>query len=218
MSLTQHEKVTPFRVDADRPARPRRRRVTRWLRILVPAVGFTLLAVVVIWPLLNPSEPGFTLSFSDATHVDNRLRMETLRFEGTDEKGRPFTVTAASASQQGVEAPLVELHDVSASMTLDDGTWINADAPSGLLREADDKLTLNGTVNLYSSLGYEVHGSDVKLDFNTHVVSSDQPVKGQGPLGTFEATGFEGDLASQRITLEKKVHVIIYPKGQKGDG
>lgn len=195
--------------------RIRRRRVTRWLRILVPSVGLVLLVIVTVWPLMREKEPGFTLSFTDIKNYDDRLRMEELQFEGTDSKNRPFILSAVSASQKTGEQDAVELNDVAANVTLEDGTWLNLEAGSGVFRDRQEELSLTGAVNMYSSRGYEVHGQDVTIDLAASRASSDQRINGQGPLGVFEASSFETDLKTENLILRNNVKMTIYPEGGK---
>lgn len=198
--------------------RPRRRPVARWLRILVPAAAVLLLAVIIIWPMLRNTEPGFTLSFTDVSNYDDRLRMQQLRFEGTDEHGRPFVVTAGSATQDASGQTAVQLADVTANVTMDENVWLNLDARSGLFDDKKEMLTLNGDVNLYSSLGYEVHGSDVVLNLANSTASSGKAVRGQGPLGRFEGGSFTTDLKTERFTVRDGVTMTIYPIGGPTSG
>lgn len=193
--------------------RPRRRPMARWLRILVPAAGVVLLGVIIVWPMLRDTEPGFTLSFTDVGNYDDRLRMEDLKFEGTDIHGRPFTVTAGHATQDASGQAAVEMSDVTANVTMDNNVWLNLDALSGTFDNDREKLVLHGKVSLFSSLGYEVHGSDVTLDLAESTAASDQAVRGQGPLGEFQGGGFTTDLKTERFTVTGGVNMTIYPAG-----
>jgi lipopolysaccharide export system protein LptC len=187
--------------------------MARWLRILVPVCGVVLLGVIIVWPMLRDTEPGFTLSFTDVGNYDDRLRMEDLKFEGTDVHGRPFTVTAGHATQKASGRAAVEMSDVTANVTMENDVWLNLDSSSGSFDNDREKLVLHGKVSLYSSLGYEVHGSDVTLDLAESTAGSGQPVEGQGPLGEFRGGGFTTDLKTERFTLTGGVDMTIYPAG-----
>jgi lipopolysaccharide export system protein LptC len=187
--------------------------MARWLRILVPAAGVVLLGVIIVWPMLRDTEPGFTLSFTDVGNYDDRLRMEDLKFEGTDVHGRPFTVTAGHATQEASGQAAVEMSDVTANVTMQNDIWLNLDASTGTFDNDREKLVLHGTVSLYSSLGYEVHSSDVTLDLAESTAGSAKPVQGQGPLGEFRGGGFTTDLKTERFTVTGGVDMTIYPTG-----
>ena len=194
----------------------RRRAVARWLRILVPTIGVLLLAVIIIWPQFRHTEPGFTLSFTDVSHFDDQLRMQSLRFEGTDTNGRPFVVTADSASQATEGTSGIKLNVVAASVTLGKDVWLNLEANRGVFDDHKQLLTLTGEVSLYSSLGYEVHGSDVLLDLDNSRASSSKPLTGQGPLGSFKGGSFTTDLKTERFRVGDGVAMTIYPAGEPG--
>jgi hypothetical protein len=94
--------------------------------------------------------------------------------------------------------------------------WLNVDAPTGTFDNDREKLTLDGDVSLYSSLGYEVHGTDVTLNLADSMASSENPVRGQGPLGQFEGGSFTTDLETKRFIVQGGVIMTIYPTGGPG--
>lgn len=218
MSTHTDTSVTRLRSESPPAAagRPRRRAVARWLRILVPTAGGLLLLVIIVWPQFRHTEPGFTLSFTDVSNFDDQLRMQALRFEGTDTHGRPFVVTADSATQSTESGSGIKLNDVAANVTMKGDVWLNLESKRGVFEDHKQILTLTGAVSLYSSLGYEVHGSDVVLDLNKSTASSNQALTGQGPLGSFRGGSFSTDLKTERFHVGDGVHMTIYPTAGKG--
>ncbi len=187
-------------------------RFVHLMRIALPSAAILLVALVLIWPLVYEGQPGFTLIFSELDNFDDTLRMKNPRFVGSDGQDRLFSIEAQSAYQAAVDDENVYLEGIVADVRMDEKFWIALDAPTGILRREADILELAGQVNVFSSLGYEIHGRQFRLDLKEGVVVSDTQVFGQGPLGTFEAAGMRADVEGGSFELSGGVRMTIYPR------
>lgn len=190
----------------------RHHRFVRLMRIALPAVAIFLVAIVLIWPVVYDGQPGFTLAFSQLDDFDDTLRMERPQFVGSDGQDRRFSVEAQSAYQAAVDDENVYLEGISADVSSDAEFWIALDAPSGIFRRETDVLELAGQVNVFSSLGYEVHGRAFRVNLKEGTVVADTRVFGQGPLGAFEAAEMHVDVEGGSFELSGGVRMMIYPR------
>lgn len=182
------------------------------LRVVLPVATLALVAMLLAWPTFRVGESGFMLSFSDLTGYDDTVRMVSPRYVGTDSRNRPYVITADAAIQTEAGADEVTLEGLSADMTLVDGSWLSVTAVTGVFRPDDETLSVSGGVSIYSDLGYEFHVESAAIDFAQGLASGDEPVRGQGPLGLFQAESFEADLETGLVRLKGGVKATIYPK------
>ena len=76
------------------------------------------------------------------------------RYHGVDEKGRPYTVTAATAQQDGPDR--INLTMPKADITLGDGTWLMVQSKRGVYLQQTNQLDLSRDVTLYRDDGTTV--------------------------------------------------------------
>jgi lipopolysaccharide export system protein LptC len=185
-----------------------------WMKRALPIAAMVLLAVVAIYAFQPRQQDRVAMTFERVNEVANDLAMIKPRLSGSDAKGNPFVITADRAIQQGRNSRKARLVNVDADMTLDNQRWLNAAAGSGLF-DADAKtLVLDGGISVFSDNGYELHTKRAQFDLKKGFVHGEQPVTGQGPLGTMRADRFEVDKASQQIRLYGNVHTTIQQAGR----
>lgn len=179
-------------------------------RTLVILIVLTVGALVMI-PILNKDQGGVRIAFSGiSTQSDEPLNPKMLnpQFRGFDGNDQPFTVTADYAVQR--EGGAVQLVNLAADMTLQGGKWVSLKAKDGLLQMKEKKMTASGEVNVFYDDGYELNTQQLNVDMNTKTISSSQPVHGQGPIGTIEASGFEAFHESKAIRFTGPVKLTIF--------
>ena len=167
------------------------------MKVLLPVGAAILVALVIAWPYLQPTDGRFRIGFSSlvATQAE-RPNIVNPRLIGTDEKDQPFSVTADLAKDfylrqdfWGETSTPVELEMPKADITLKDGSWLVLTANTGLLMPKTKMLELSGAVNLFHDSGYELRTSHAMIDLQKGAAVSDRPVDGQGPFGNINAEG-----------------------------
>lgn len=200
------------------PRRRRTRAVGRYslfvgiMKFLLPTLAAGLIVLVALWSQFNLGETRFRIGVVEVEPgTYDSLSMTNPRYEGIDRQGRPFSITADAATQADREAEAVRLAHPKADVTLDDGTWVAVTAEEGLYRRAQERLELGGQVNLFHDRGFELHGSDVRVDLERRTVESGAPVQGHGPYGELDAEGFRVMDSGDRILLLGRSSVTIHP-------
>jgi lipopolysaccharide export system protein LptC len=167
-----------------------RRLVVRALKRLLPAAAILLLVLVALWPQLDGTDEARRLTFRrGAEPPAETLRLREARFQGVDEQGRPYTVTAVEATQ-ATGANIVRLTEPQADMTLTDGAWVLLRARAGSYARDARTLDLMGQVTLHHDSGYEVTSETAQVVLNEKSAHGESPVAAQGPFGTLEGSGF----------------------------
>lgn len=187
-------------------------RYVQLMKLVLPAMAASIIAVLALYPVVVQTETGFTLDFAEITDRDDTIRMVSPHYAGADKQGRRFDIKAESAYQHAVEDDAVNLEMIAADVSMKTGAWVALDSLGGIYRPKADLLELTGQVNIFSDFGYEAHSRTMKLDLELGIASSQQPVYGQGPFGVFESGGMEVDIEGDYVHLTEGVSVTVYPR------
>lgn len=190
----------------------KRSRFVRLMRVFLPLSAVALVATVVAWPGPDSGGQRFQLSFSSEDGGAPPLPgMTRARYVGSDENDQPFVITADRALQSPDNPETVALENLQADITLESGTWLALTAASGLYHRDLSLLWLDGPVTLFSDNGFEFHAASAEIDLARGTVRSDQPVRGQGPLGLIDAQSFRIVKGDNRLFFTGDVKLVVYP-------
>lgn len=190
----------------------RHTRFVALMKVALPISAVVIVVLVVAWPYLTRQEEGFHLSISDiGVNPAKGMYMTNVRFFDSDDKGQPLSVTAKSVSQDNDDPDILRLTLPAADIELDGGAWLALTAARGALHKADQTLLLEGAVNLFTDLGYELRTEQIEINLRTKTAQGDVPVEGQGPLGVLTADRFSLDQGRGLILFEGRVRMVLYP-------
>ncbi|MDX2112195.1 MAG: LPS export ABC transporter periplasmic protein LptC [Alphaproteobacteria bacterium] len=189
--------------------------VARYTRLVVLSrkllwAMIALMIGVVIWTATGKEESaGSRLVFSNVK-INENLENEMINphYQGLDAKNKPYTVIADKAVQK--DKDLVVLHNIRADMQQDKGAWLALNAGSGELNITTQKLWLMDGVNMFYEGGYEMQTSKAFIDISAGTAYGEDPVTGQGPLGTLKAKGFDVSGRGEVIRFKGSVKLKIY--------
>lgn len=134
--------------------------------------------------------------------------MKNPQYQGVDLRNRPYSVAATQARQLDKET--VELENIRADIALENNTWVALNAGSGTLNLTTKQMRLTGGVDVFYAGGYEFRTSEVHIDIQQGSAYGEQPVEGQGPLGTLKAKGFALLDHGKTIFFNDSVTMKIY--------
>lgn len=181
------------------------------MKVTLPVVAVCLVGLIVFWRDLVPNPkliaPGISNLSAD---LAQNLAMVNPRYNGVDEYGRPYTVTAESALQKGATDNVIELIRPTGDMTLEDGAWISLSAERGRYNRKRERLLLNDNVNFFHDQGFELRSPTAEIDLRTAEARGDRGVEGQGPQGALEAEGFEFLERGDVILFTGRSHLTVY--------
>lgn len=203
------------------------RRVGRGYSRFVAVLKFTLPigALVIIGVLIMRlsgttaviPQPELTSLPETEKTTPGQIELIQPKYEGTDDQGRPYTVTADKATR-AVETPdKVLFENPAADITLADKSWIAVKGKTGSLDHKTDILRLNDDVTIFHDGGYEMHLRDIELNLKDKSAQTAQPVKAQGPVGTIAAQGMTVKDTGNKVIFAGPA-VVTFFKGTKGGG
>jgi lipopolysaccharide export system protein LptC len=190
------------------------------LKVLLPAVALGLVLLIVIWPQLDDGA-GFRLDLVErliSAPVPEEATMINPRYEGVDEKRRPFMITADLARQLDPgRDETIEMEQPAADLFDDAGDWVAITADHGIYRQAADILLLDGNVNIFHDGGYELMTEQAVVDLAADLATSSTPTRGQGSFGTIVSEGLRVEERGARVYFTGKAHMVLYPEQDTGE-
>ncbi|MBV9539193.1 MAG: LPS export ABC transporter periplasmic protein LptC [Acidisphaera sp.] len=166
----------------------RRRLLVRAAKIVLPVLALAILTVMVLWQDLigDPTRARFSYRRGLLEAVSGQIADP--RYRGIDERNRPYSVTASSATQHGPE--LFDLVEPKADVTLENGAWMMVTARNGVFVQHRNVVDLSGNVTIYRDDGTTLQTDAATVDLKAGAASSASMTHVEGPFGTLDAQGF----------------------------
>src|SRR5579872_1453214 len=159
------------------------------LKVALPAIGGSLLLLVVAWPRVAPLFDRFRFAAIDLREA-RELRMINPRYVGTDRDGHPFVVTAAVGRQAPQRDAVMSLDQPVANLESHSGAKIVVTADTGVYQTQTQYLDAFGKVTVNHENGSTFVTSSARLDAANDAAEGHDPVEGHGPQGDIAAQGF----------------------------
>lgn len=166
----------------------RRRWAVTLAKRLLPVLAVALLACLALWPEFTSNGERARFSFRRAAVTPEGGQLSEARYQGVDEQGHPYTLTASRARQ--VDPDRVDLVDPKGDIAPDAGSWAMVEAKQGVFRNRDSQLDLSGEVTMYRDDGTTLHTEAMAVDMKAGAAASAEKVHVEGPFGTLDAQGF----------------------------
>jgi lipopolysaccharide export system protein LptC len=183
-------------------------KLVRWSKVVLPAGVGVLIAVLAVAPLDRNGDVSFILDKKKVENAPERMRVESARYTGTDDKGQRFEIVANSAIQRSSEEPVVDIKGMFAQLGLGQGP-VRMGANEGRYNLDTQQIDINGPIRVLGPDGYRLATRDVNVDLRRRQVVSDGPVSGQMRLGTFQAQQLRADLGTRTVVLDGRARLKI---------
>ena len=179
-------------------------RMIRILRIALPLGVGVLIAILLIAPMANRGELSFVLDKKSVERAPERLQAANALYRGADDKGRPFALQAGSAVQHNETPGQVQLNDLSARMTLDDGPAAIR-AGEGIYDIEAQTASVPGQIRFEAEPGYRLDTSNATIAFGPQTLTSQGGVTGVTDMGSFTGDRMSADLAARKLVISGNV-------------
>ncbi len=166
----------------------RRRGLVRMAKRLLPLVAVMLLALLMAWPSLRHDAAIKQISTNPKIGEPASGQMSNGRYNGVNDAGEPFTVTAVSANQ--ADENKVNLLSPVGDISQHGGSWLQVKGQRGVYDQQTGQLDLAGDVVLYRDDGTRMESNTVTVDTKQSAATSADQVHAEGPFGTLDAQGF----------------------------
>jgi lipopolysaccharide export system protein LptC len=182
--------------------------LTKWV---LPLGAMALLALIALWPEIDAATSKARLALKHVSGEIQGGKLIDARYNGVDEKGRPYTVTAATAWQ--IDAERVGLTSPVGDITLQNGTWLSLTAKQGTFIQHQNQLDLVKDVTLYRDDGTTMRTESASIDTKAGAAAGSEPVHVEGPFGVLDAQGFTVMDKGAAIDFPGPAHVILNGAG-----
>jgi len=183
-------------------------RLVGWSKVALPSAVGVLIAVLALAPLDKKSDVSFILDKNKVENAPERMRVESARYTGTDNKGQQFIMVANRAIQRSSDAPVVDIDGMFARLDLAQGPLLIG-ANHGRYNLDTQKVAIDGPVKVVGPDGYRLATRDVTVDLKQRTVASAGPVSGQMRLGRFQAGQLHANLGERTVLLDNGVRLKI---------
>jgi lipopolysaccharide export system protein LptC len=185
----------------------RRRFMITLTKGILPLVALGLLSMIALWPEIDAATTKARLALNHVSGEVEGGKLLDARYNGVDEKGRPYTVTAATAWQ--IDAQKVGLTLPKGDITMENGTWLMLTAKAGTFIQGANQLDLVKNVTLYRDDGTTMHTESASIDVKAGAAGGSEPVHVEGPFGVLDAQGFTVMDKGSAIDFAGPAHVIM---------
>jgi len=165
----------------------RRRLLITTTKFILPVFALALLATIALWPEFDRETNAARVALRRLTGIDGAEVIDA-RYRGVDDQGRPYTLTATTARQDGPEK--ITLTMPVGDMTLQNGTWVTMKSQLGEFIQHTNLLDMWKDVVLYRDDGTTMYTQSMSMDLKNGAGAGSQPVHAEGPFGTLDAQGF----------------------------
>jgi lipopolysaccharide export system protein LptC len=176
-------------------------KLVRGAKIALPSAAGVLIAFLALAPLDKNGDVSFILDKNKAERAAERMRVETARYTGQDDKGQNFEIVAQSAVQQKSDVPIVDIVGIAARLGLAQGP-VTFEAPNARYDLGRQQVAVDGPVRVDGPDEYRVETRDVRVDLKSRIMRSNGAVEGSMKLGQFQAERMAIDLGERRMVLD----------------
>lgn len=167
----------------------RRRMFVLWSKRLLPLLALVLLSSIALWPEFERQTDETRIAVRRMSEeVEGNGRVVNARYQSADEKGRPYTVTATVAVQDGTRR--VNLTLPKGDATLQNGSWMMVRSKQGVYLQHTGQLDLSGDVVVYRDDGTTLRSASASVNLKSGAAAGSDVVSAEGPFGTLDASGF----------------------------
>jgi lipopolysaccharide export system protein LptC len=205
------------------PARLKMRpgRSVRMLKVALPLIVCVTLGYVGYWWLQARGtivDPALMQGVPKEDAEKAEVTVNDVQYDGVDDKGRPFSITAESASHVDGDDRHISLKKPMADIVMSSGSYVALRANDGLLDRDADIITLTGDVTLFHDNGLSFQTESATIDLDAKTAEGNATVEGQNGDGELVSEGFRVRDDGDTIVFTGKAYMKIYPKQKEQGG
>lgn len=194
-----------------RPGGDARRRLFKFLRILLPSFVAILVGLAILFPEIFPSRGRAPIDIAgvDEDAGTDGKGMVNVTYSGVDKEGRPFSLSAKGVRSDVDNAHVLLLVEPNAKVSLKDGSELEIEAEAGTYDRAEDAVDLEGQVTLRHGPDLTVRTSRARVELEPGIAFGDQPVEGKASFGAITGEGFRIAERGETVFVEGPAHLLI---------
>jgi lipopolysaccharide export system protein LptC len=189
-------------------------RLVRMLTVLLPVISVAAAGGMVYGWL----QPGGRVVPVDSPEVFADVTASDVRYDGEDNSGRRFSITAALMSHEDGDDRHISLKKPLADITMSGGAYVALAANDSILDRDAGLMSLSGDVTLFHDSGLSFQTDSAVIDLKTTTAEGNDVVDGQYGVGEMISQGFRVLGDGDTIEFTVKAYMKIYPKRKNQEG
>ncbi len=191
----------------------RRDRLARVLTLVLPVISVaTAGSLIYGW-----AQPG-----GRVVPVEGEMTADVVasdvQYDGRDDKGRRFSITALSMSHIKGDDRHISLKKPLADITMSSGAYVALAANESILDRDAGLMSLSGDVTLFHDTGLSFQTDSAIIDLMARTAEGNDVVEGQNGDGELISQGFRVLDDGDTIEFTGKAYMKIYPKQKNQEG
>jgi lipopolysaccharide transport protein LptA/LPS export ABC transporter protein LptC len=190
----------------------RHTRIVRFLRIALPvsAVAVVIVYVATVLQTMGWIEPLPKIALQNM--IPENLAMNNPRYQGFNNDGGSYVVTAKTAVQDLTNLSLITLNDITGELVDANKVKTNLKAAHGLFNSKTNELELYDGIDITSDNGMHAKLSRARILTKENVVTSKEPVTVEMPAATITSNEMAFRNKTREVTFLNAVNARIIPK------
>lgn len=131
------------------------------------------------------------------------------RFFSSDNKNRPFTLTASKAQKKSSTEDLYNLTSPSGQLRYESGNRFDLESQKGVFDQINNKIHLYDDVIFKNNEGYTFETDSIFINLGSEKIYGNQSIFGTGDNGKVKSEGFEIIDGGEEIRFLGKTKLVI---------
>jgi lipopolysaccharide export system protein LptC len=189
------------------------RRVRR-LKILLPLLAVVMSVGFIGYSFLS-TPASVAVETEGSAFAEGKLVMDSPKLEGFTRDGRPYSVSAARATQDFDKQDIISLDGIDAKMPVEAENWARVEATSGVYDRAANTLDVSTDILVTTTDGMVAKLKSAFLDINNGSLKTTTPIDIQSHGSRITADSMAVLENGKRVIFETRVRVYIDPVQMK---
>lgn len=185
-------------------------RYSTHIQIALPFLALVIVMAGLVWPLLTGEV--VRMPVGRAPLVGDRPDYASLdrpRLSGLDRTDRPYSLAAERATQRGRGDTVIDLSAPRIELSAPNGRRIQVWADAGRFDRTESHMDFAGRVTARDDRGNTIVADRLRVDPRAGSMTSDQPIRGDGPDGEVDAEGLEVRAHGDRVIFTGRVRLVL---------
>jgi lipopolysaccharide export system protein LptC len=187
-------------------------RYSTHIQIALPFLALFIVMAGLVWPLFDGEVVRMPVGRAPLTERrTDYASLDRPRLSGLDRSDRPYSLAAERATQRGRDDAAIDLKAPRIELTARNGRRIEVWSDAGRFDRTESHLDFEGHVTARDDRGNTVVAERLRVDPRAGSMTSDRPIRGDGPDGKVDAEGLEVRGHGERVIFTGRVRLLLQP-------
>lgn len=166
-------------------------RLVALFKVLLPVAALAVLATLFLFQQTIDPSRAIPYATVDVEEIAREAAIGGPTYAGVGEDGTAMTVAAATARPDPADPRRMTAEAIVAALEMPDGSRADITAAAGAVDGPAGRIELTGGVEIVTSTGYRVRTERLAATLDRTHVTTDTPIRAEGPPGRIEAAAME---------------------------